>query len=243
MAAARAPAIACASDLSAVAPELGRAFTTLTGQSVRLAFGSSQVLALQIEQGAPFELFLSADEALVERLATQNLTRGPIRVYAIGHLALFAAHGSPLDPRAGLEAAGELVKTRRIRRFSIAHPEHAPYGRAARTVLREAGLWETLQPALVLGENAAQAMQFAASGSAQGGLVPRSLALASGVAERGTHALIDPARHPAARLSQGMALLRSASDTARAFHDFVGSETARELFVRYGFAVPQGHRA
>jgi molybdate transport system substrate-binding protein len=126
----------------------------------------------------------------------------------------------------------------RVKRFAIANPEHAPYGRAARAVLEHAGLWPTIAPRLVFGENAAQAMQFAAAGSSQGGIVPLSLSKAPEVARLGQFALIPAAWHAGEPLRQRMALLKPAGDTARAFYAFLQQPTARDLFKRYGFLLP-----
>lgn len=235
-AAAQAPAIAAAADLKYALTEIADAYRRDTGNEVRIAFGSSGNFAQQIEHGAPFELFLSADEAYVDRLAGKGLTRDAGSLYAIGRVALFLPRGSPLAADATLADLKLAVRDGRVRRFAIANPEHAPYGRAAREVLERAGLWSALSRVLVLGENASQAMQFAAGGGAQGGIVPWSLTKAPEVAKLGDAALLPADGHRPLR--QKMVLTRSAGPRAEAFHAYLGTPEARRIFVRHGFALP-----
>lgn len=232
------PAIAAAADLKFALTELARHFEKDTGRRVRLSFGSSGNFTQQIEQGAPFELFLSADEQFIFRLAERQLTVDRGVLYAVGRLVLFAPTGSPLKADATFADLRAALRDGRLRRFAIANPEHAPYGRAARAALKHAGLWTAIEPRLVFGENAAQAMQFAASGSSQGGIVPLSLSKAPEVARQGSFALVPAEWHADEPLRQRMALLRNAGDTARAFHDYLQQAAAREILSRNGFTLP-----
>jgi molybdate transport system substrate-binding protein len=204
---------------------------------VRLSFGSSGNFTQQIENGAPFQLFLSADEAFVFRLASKGLSRDEGVAYAIGHLALFAPRGSPLSVDGELRGLREALASGRLRRLAIANPEHAPYGRAARAALQHAQLWDDVQPRLVMGENVAQAMQFAAS-AAQGGIVARALVMAPDAARLGTWAPIPAEWHASEPLRQRMVLLRKSGATARAFHDYVLGEQGRDILRRHGFDIP-----
>jgi len=235
-AAAQAPAIAAAADLTFALTELADLFKAATGREVRIAFGSSGNFTQQIENGAPFELFLSADESYIERLAAKRLTRDAGVLYAIGRIVLFVPKGSALKSDPALSDLRAALGDGRLKRFAIANPEHAPYGRAAREALQAAGLWEAIQPALVLGENAAQATQFATSGSAQGGIIPLSLATAPEVARLGTVALLPDTTHQPLR--QRMALLPRAGPVAAEFYAWLQTKPARAVFVRYGFVLP-----
>ena len=235
-AAAQAPAIAAAADLKYALAEIADAYRRGTGSDVRIAYGSSGNFTQQIEHGAPFELFLSADEAYVERLAAKGFTRDAGTLYAIGRVALFVPRGSPLAADPALADLALAVRDGRVRRFAIANPEHAPYGRAARDVLQHAGLWDAISPSLVLGENASQAMQFAAGGGAQGGIVPWSLTKAPEVAKLGTAVLLPAQWHRPLR--QKMVLMKSAGPQTAAFHAYLGSPEARTIFVRHGFSLP-----
>jgi molybdate transport system substrate-binding protein len=233
-----APPIAAAADLKFALTEIAERFEHERGKRVKLTFGSSGNLATQIENGGPFELFLSADERYVLRLADRGLTRNRGVLYARGRLVLFAPHGSPLVADGALEDLKAAVREGRIARFAIANPEHAPYGRAARAVLRHAGLWESIESRLVLGENAAQAAQFAASGSCQGGIVPLSLSKAPEMAALGHFAEIPAEWHRGEPLLQRMALTLKAGATSESFYRYLQEPEAREVLDNHGFVLP-----
>ncbi len=233
-----APIVAAASDLQFALPEIHEAFTRSEGRRVRLVFGSSGNFYRQILQNAPYALYLSADESYVLRLAEQGRAPDVGALYAIGRIVLFAPEGSPLEVDAALDGLERALRRGEIRRFAIASPEHAPYGRRAEEALRHRGLWEELRPRLVLGENVAQAAQFATSGSAQGGIFAYSLALAPTMRGRGRHVLIPAAWH--GPLRQRMVLLRPEDETARLFFAYLQSPAAGAVLRRYGFAPPEG---
>lgn len=228
--------VAAASDLQFALEAVGRQFTTETGDRVTLVFGSSGNLARQITEGAPFELFLSADESFVARLASAGLTRDNGALYAVGRIVLFAPHGSPLAVDESLAGLGRLLSAGGVKRFAIANPDHAPYGRAAESALRAKNLWQPLQPALVLGENVSQAAQFAAAGDAAGGIIAYSLALAPALRGRGNYVLLPESLH--APLRQRMVLLKRAGVTATRFYDYLRQPAARETLRQFGFAAP-----
>jgi len=227
------PVIAAASSLRFVLADLADIFTRQTGLAVRLSYGSSGNITRQISQGAPYQMFLSADEAYVRDLAGQGRTLDEGRLYAYGRIALFVANGSRLthvDFPAGYGAAFAMA---RQNRFAIASPVHAPYGRAAREALIHAGLWTVMEPSLLYGENVSQAAQFAASGSAGGGLIAYSLALTLKSQGRGDFWLIPADWHAA--LGQRMVLLQGAGETARKFYAFMSGEIAHKLLLQHGF--------
>lgn len=226
------PVIAAAASLRFVMEDLVAAFP---GQ-VRLAYGSSGTLAQQIRNGAPFDLFLSADESYVRILAAESALRDAGVVYARGRLSLMAPGGGALAVDANFDGLAARLAEGKLRRFAIATPEHAPYGIAAREALIHRGLWETIQPHLVFGENVAQAAQFAVSGNADGGLVAASLAAAGPVAARSVSALVPEDWH--SPLAQRMALAPDAGEAAQAFYDFLQGNEAQAIFVEHGFAPP-----
>jgi molybdate transport system substrate-binding protein len=231
------PRVAAASDLKFALEEIAANFARAGGGRVDLIFGSSGTLTHQLLDGAPYDLFLSADEAFVSRLADAGLTRDRGVLYAIGRLVLFAPRGSPLavDPElAGLRALAERGAPAR---FAIANPAHAPYGRAAEAVLRRRGLWTSIEPSLVLGENISQAAQFATAGAAAGGLLAYSLVLAPAMQDRGTYALVPASDHPPLR--QRMVLLKQASPTAARFYEYLQQPATREVLRRFGFELPR----
>lgn len=234
--AAEVPVVAAASDLQYVLTEISQAFTRASGRSVKLATGSSGNFMRQIIQGAPFELFFSADEDYVFELAGRSLTLDRGELYAFGRLALFVPKGSPVKADAEMNDLAAALADGRLRRLAIANPEHAPYGRAARAALMRKGLWEKLRSRLVLGENVSQAGQFAVAGSVEAGLIAYSLALSDPMKRAGSFALVPQEWH--APLRQRMVLLRGAGETARQFYLFVRSPSARALFERHGFVTP-----
>lgn len=230
------PLVAAASDLQFALTDAAAAFTQATGREVRLSFGSSGNFFRQIKQGAPFELFFSADEDFVSELAKEGLTEDGGTLYAVGRIALLLPHGSPLKADASLDDLHAAIKDGRLKRFAIANPEHAPYGMRAEEALREAGLWESIKSRLVLGENVSQAAQFALSGNAQGGIVAYSLALAPELAAKAGHALIPDHMHQPLR--QRAVAIKGAGATAQAFLTFMQDEEARAIMRRYGFVLP-----
>jgi molybdate transport system substrate-binding protein len=231
----RAPIIAAASDLQFALEEISGAFTENTGRSVRLSMGSSGNFARQIRQGAPFQMYLSADEDYVLNLARDEFTRDEGVLYAVGRIVIIVPEGSPLAPDGSLEDLEAALQDGRVNRFAIANPEHAPYGKRAREALQHRGLWEAVEPHLVLGENVSQAAQFATSANAQGGIIAYSLALAPAVAALGTYELIPDDWHQP--LNQRMVLMNDAGPVAQAFYDYVQQPLARSIFRRYGFVL------
>lgn len=236
--AAEAPLVAAASDLQFALPEIAEAFKAETGHMVRLTFGSSGNLARQIRQGAPFELYLSADERYVLSLARDGFTHREGVVYAHGRIVIVVPPGSPLAADGGLDDLARALAEGRVARFAIANPEHAPYGKRAEEALRHKGLWEAIQPRLVLGENVAQAAQFAVSGNAQGGIIAHSLALAPNLAGRAEYGLIPAEWHTP--LYQRMALVAGAGPVAEAFYGFLQTPAARAILDDYGLSLPRG---
>ena len=234
------PITAAAASLRHVFPELVHAWVAVGGIPPEVSFGSSGNLYRQIAQGAPFELFLSADEAQALKLVREGQTEGGGVVYGVGRLVLLVPGHSRLAPDASLEDLGRAVGDGRLRRFAIANPAHAPYGRAAREALSRAVLWTRLSRSgrLLLAENAAQAVQFTLSQGADGGLVPHALALTARVSRQARHTLIDASMHRP--ISQRMVLLSRAGDEARKLFRFLAGPEARRIFGRFGFASPDG---
>jgi len=231
------PQIAAASSLQFVLPEIAAAFKQETGQGLRITYGSSGNFRRQIVQGAPFELFLSADESYVTALVEQALTVDAGRVYALGRLAVITPKNSAITLTQNLSSFATALREGRLHHFAIANPDHAPYGRAARETLQSVGLWQAIQPRLIKGENATQATQFAISGTSQGGLVAYALALAPAVSRVSEVLPIDQSQHQPIR--QRMVLLKNAGSISRLFYEFLGKPLSQAIFQRYGFEVSQ----
>lgn len=231
------PTVAAASDLKFAVEEVAAQFEKNTGHKLRLVFGSSGNFYSQILQGAPFQMYMSADEDFVFKLADAGKTVDRGRLYALGRIGIMVPHGSTLKADGELNDLAAALKDGRLQKFAIANPDHAPYGMRAREALQRAGLWEALQPRLVLGENISQAAQFATSGSTQGGIIALSLALAPGVAKLGSFQLIPAGWHQPLR--QRMVLTKDAPPELRAFYDYIGTPPAQELMKRYGLEMPR----
>jgi molybdate transport system substrate-binding protein len=230
------PVVAAASDLQFALTEVAEAFTRETEREVKLTFGSSGNFFRQIQQGGPFQMFLSADAQFVFDLAAQGLTADDGTLYAVGRIVMVVPHGSLLTADGMLADLKAALADGRLKKFAIANPQHAPYGRRAEEALRHAGLWEAIEDRLVFGENVAQAAQFAMSGATQGGIIAYSLALSPEVAKLGPYALIPEDWHQP--LYQRMALIKGAGETAQSFHAFMQGPSARAIMRRHGFALP-----
>jgi molybdate transport system substrate-binding protein len=223
--------VAAAADLRLALEELAGHFERAHVVKVVRIFGSSGMLARQIEQGAPFDLFFSADEQFVTRLVHGgHILPESVRIYATGRLALVVRRGLGLSA----PMLEDLVRPE-VRRIAIANPEHAPYGRAAQQALERSGLWTQVQPRLVLGENIAQTLQFVQTENADAGLV--AVALLAGTALPWT--LVDQRLHAPLRQVAGVTR-RSHTGSARAFLEFVLSRQGQAVLARYGFEPPAG---
>jgi len=231
---AKSPLIAAASSLRYVMPRLEQAFVAHGGRKIRVSFGSSGNLSRQILQGAPHELFLSADTDYVTTLIKAGLTKDKGHIYAYGRLAFIAAKNSKLEVDNNFKDLVAAVGTTRLKHFAIANPQHAPYGRAAKQALVHIGIWEKIQPFLVFGENVAQTAQFALTSTAQGGLVSYSLALVPAIMAKARQALIPMTWHQP--LKHHMVLLKNASKETMDFYQFLRSAPAQGIFAKYGFS-------
>ena len=230
------PVVAAAADLQFALAEITEVFTKETKREVKLTFGSSGNFFRQIQQGGPFQMFLSADEQFVFDLAAKGFTVDDGALYAVGRIVIIAPHGSPLKADGSLADLKAALADGRVKKFAIANPEHAPYGRRAEETLRHVGLWDAIKDRLVFGENVSQATQFATSGATQGGIIAYSLALSPTVSKLGAYALIPEGWHEP--LHQRMVLIKGAGETARQFYAFMQGPSARAIMRRYGFALP-----
>jgi len=229
-------AIAAASDLQSVLPSVAARFEHETSRPVNLTFGSSGNFYSQIQNGAPFDLFLSADIDYPRRLEAAGLIEpGTLRPYAIGTLVLYA----PTDARLDLGRGLSVLTDGQVRRIAIANPEHAPYGRAAVAALTHERLYETLQGRLVLGESISQAAQFVQSGNAQAGLLALSLALGPALRARGAYVEVPKAFYPT--IEQAAVILKASrhQDAARAFLTFLRRPDTVQQLKDAGFLEPR----
>jgi molybdate transport system substrate-binding protein len=213
--------IAAAADLNFALDEIVAHYP---GQ-LRVSYGSSGNFATQIANGAPFDLFLSADIEYARRVAPNP---GAVFPYAIGRLVVWVPASSPFDPATALRSDG-------LRHLAIANPKHAPYGRAAEAALRHMGLWDAVQPKLVLGENIVQTYQLVDTGAADAGMVALSLALGPAGRARGRYYEIPLDTYPS--MEQAGVILKD-SPAARAFRDYLLAPEGRRILEQYGFSLP-----
>lgn len=231
--------VAAASDLQSALPAIVSQFERLTGERVRVTFGSSGNFFTQIRNGAPFDVFLSADSDYPRRLESSGEAEPKsVYQYATGRLVLWTRKDSGIDVGRGLSVLAD----RGVRRIALANPAHAPYGRAAVAALRHERLYDRVLQKFVLGENISQAAQFAESGSADVGLLALALALSPALRSAGTYVEIPVAWHPA--IEQGAVVLAASRQKplARRFVDYLKSEASRRTLRAYGFAVPGASR-
>jgi molybdate transport system substrate-binding protein len=228
--------VAAAADMSAALPELVAAYTKKTGQTVKLSFGASGNLTNQIRNGAPFDIFFSADEQYPQQLISEGLaSKDTLYRYAVGRLVLWVPADSPLDlSKLGIQA----LLDPSVKKISIANPATAPYGRAAAAALRHFGIYDRVSGRLVLGESVSQAAQFVESGNAQAGLIALSHALAPTMKGKGRYWAVPLDAYPT--LNQAAVVLSKSKqqDAARRFLEFLRSPEATSLLTGYGFSLP-----
>lgn len=228
--------VAAAADLSSALKEVADLYQKKTGARVRLSFGASGALTQQIQNGAPFDIFFSADMDYPRQLIAGNQAdANSLYQYATGKLVLWVPADSPLDPdHAGIRT----LLDPSVKKIAIANPQHAPYGRAAVAALQHAGIYDQVSGRLVMGESVAQAAQFAESGNAQVGFVALAHAVAPGMKGKGRYWEVPADYYPA--LAQGVVIVSHAQHKQEAadFLDFIKSREIEQIFQRYGFTSP-----
>jgi molybdate transport system substrate-binding protein len=231
--AAQALTVAAAADLRYALDQIVTAYGKIhPNDAVSIVYGSSGKLDAQIRQGAPYDLFFSADIAFPQGLAKDGLAGSAVEPYAVGRLVIWSSERDvsrwTLEDLAGTS----------IGKVAIANPEHAPSGKRAEEARRRAGVWEKVEPKLVYGENIAQTLQFAQTGAAQVGIVAQSLVLGLDSAKRGSWAMIPDSLH--SPLVQGWVLTArgAKNDTARRFSGFATGPEAKRILSEFGFSVP-----
>ena len=228
--------VAAASDLQSVLPAVTSRFEKDTRQPVRVTFGSSGNFFAQIQNGAPFDVFLSADIDYPKRLeAAGQAERGTLYEYATGHIVLWTRRDSGIDVTRGLAVLAD----ERVRRIAVANPQHAPYGRAAVAALRHERLYDRIQSKLVFGENISQTAQFAQSGSSDVGMIALSLALGPSLKGGGTYFEVPESWHPP--IEQGAVVIASSKQKmqARQFIEYLKQPEAVGILQSFGFSVHQ----
>jgi len=228
--------VAAAADLSSALKEIGDRFEKKTGVKINLSFGASGALTQQIQNGAPFDLFFSADMDYPRQLVTSSDADGAtLYEYAVGKLVLWVPADSSLD----VEHKGvQILLDPAVKKISIANPQHAPYGRAAVAALKHYGMYDQVSDRLVLGEHISQAAQFVESGNAQAGFVALAHAASPAMKGKGKYWEVPVEAYPA--LAQGVVVLSKSQykKEAAEFLEYVKAKEQDELLRRYGFTLP-----
>jgi len=226
--------VAAASDLQFAMQELTTRFQKESGKTVKVSYGSSGNIFQQLQNGAPFDMFFSANLDYARQLESTGLTEpGSLYSYATGRIVLWVPQESKLELNSGLQALADPS----VKKIAIANPQHAPYGQAAVAALQKEGLYDKIAGKLVLGENISQTASFVVSGAADAAIVALSLAVSPNMKDKGRYVEIPAGDYPP--LEQACVILRAARDpkTAHAFLDFMKSPAAAEILRDYGFGV------
>ncbi|NTV46562.1 MAG: molybdate ABC transporter substrate-binding protein [Chlorobiales bacterium] len=227
--------IYAASDMQYAMKEIAAAYkTSHPDDDAKIVFGASGKGYTQIVNGAPFDLYFSADMEYVNKLEKEGLTITPVKLYAIGRIGLWARKDAGIDVSKGINALFDS----KVKKIAVANWEVAPYGVAAKNAMLHYGVFEKVSDKIVRGENVSQTLQYVQSGAAEIGFVPHSLALNENVQKDGVFQLLPANTHNEIR--QGYAVLKNAkgNESAMAFYKFIESPDARKVFDKYGFALP-----
>jgi len=225
--------IAAAADLKFAMDEIVTGFKqSRPGNEVEVVYGSSGKFNTQIQQGAPYDLYFSADIAYPLELVKQGLAASEAKPYAFGRIVLWS---NSMD---ATKMTLSSLTDPKITRIAIANPKHAPYGKRAEEALLACDQWDRVQSKLVFGENIAHTAQFVQTGNAQVGIIALSLALNSELAKKGGYYLIPENLHKP--LKQGFVITKRGADKllAKQFADYMGSKSARRIMTKYGFVLP-----
>ncbi len=228
--------VAAAADLQFVMQDIATRFQAHSGKSVKLIYGSSGNFAQQLQNGAPFDMFFSANTDYPRQLEAAGLTQqNSFYQYATGKIVVWVPNDSKLDVNAGLKA----LLNPGVNKIAIANPQHAPYGKAAVAALQKENIYDQVKDKFVLGENISQTASFVVSGAADVGIVALSLALSPNMKDKGRYAEVPLADYPP--IEQACVIIKSSRNKSLAaeFEKFIQSPAIKELFENYGFAIPK----
>lgn len=227
--------ITAAADLVYCFPEIEKAFEKrYPGEKVAFSFGSSGKAMTQIANGAPYDMYFSANMGYVQKLKDQGQIVTDPKPYAYGRVGMFVMNSSSVDVTKGIE----VLLDPKIKKIAIADPAHAPYGVAAVETLKSQGVYDKVKDKLVLGENVSQATQFVSSGAADIGIIPISLGYSDKLKKAGKFSLFPAKWHNDIIQGYGITKVGASNQVAKDFSDFVSSPEARTIFKAYGFVLP-----
>lgn len=225
--------IAAAADLKFALDEIVTSFKkSNAADEVEVIYGSSGKFHTQIQQGAPYDMYFSADIGFPRELAKAGLAASEVKPYALGRIVLWS---TSLD---STQMTLDSLTDPKIARIAIANPKHAPYGKRAEEALRAKGVWDKIERKLVYGENIAHTAQFVQTGNAQVGIIALALAVNPELARKGGYWLVPDTLHQP--LEQGFIITKRAagSSLAKRFADFMSDKAARAVMSKYGFVLP-----
>jgi len=229
--------VAVASNLTQALTEINTAFYRDKGMKVELTFGSSGNFARQIIQGAPFKIFISADKRYIDFIKHHGVDPGDVKEFALGRISLYIPDTSQIKTPKTFRDALKFLHYGDFRKMAIANPEHAPYGLAAEQALQSAGLWAMRQNKLLMGENAAQAMQFCTSGNVDMCIIPTSFLTLDKFSNDGRSYMIPETWHQPVK--QYVALFTYADHVSSVFSDYLFSRSANTILKKYGYSLPE----
>ena len=227
--------VAAAADLNFAMKQIAQQYHHDTGNTLLLSFGSSGNFFIQIQNGAPFDLFFSADIGYPQKLEQAGLTEsGTLYRYAVGKIVLWVPNNSKLD----LSKGANVLLDPSIRKIAIANPAHAPYGRAAEEALKNAGIYDRVKDKLVLGENISQTAQFVETGNAEMGILAQSLAMAPTMRTQGKFIEVPATLYRP--IEQAAVVLKTSrkKSVAEAFLQYLHRPAIQQILAKYGFTAP-----
>jgi molybdate transport system substrate-binding protein len=227
--------VAAAADLRPALEEIATSFKSTSGIRVRVSYGSSGNFFQQLQNGAPLDVYLSANVDYPKKLVQAGLTvPNSYYEFARGSIVLMVPYDSKLDLTEGMH----ILLTPTVKKIAIANPSHAPYGQAAVAAIKSAGIYDWAAPHLVTGENVSEAASFVLSGAAEVGIVAKSLALAPAAAKQVK--FVDVPANLYSPIIQAMVVLKSSTQQASAvkFEAFMREDQAKAILARYGFEIP-----
>ena len=226
--------VAAAADLQFAMQDIAARFEKATGKPVKVVYGSSGNFLQQIQNGAPFDLFFSANVDYAKQLESAGLVEeGSLYQYATGKIVIWVPGESKVDLSAGVRALLDPA----VHKIAIANPQHAPYGQAAVAAMKQGKIYDQVADKLVMGENISQTASFVLSGSADIGIIAFSLAVSPNMKGKGRYVEVPGADYPP--IEQACVILKASprKETAKAFLQFIQSDSTKELLRTYGFGT------
>ena len=226
--------VAAAADLQSAMDDVAAQFQKQTGKDVKLVYGSSGNFFQQIQNGAPFDMFFSANRDYPSKLQASGLTEpGSYYEYAKGKIVVWVPKDSPLDVTSGLP----VLMDPRVKKIAVANPQHAPYGQAAVAAMQKEGIHDRVKKKFVLGENISQTASFVVSGAADVGIIALSLALSPNLRGKGRYVEVPASDYPP--IQQACVILRASKnkEAAKQFLAFIKSAAVADTLKEYGLDV------